>query len=250
MTAYARSLQFLADHSYGKTITPISKFGANTDVDLAAVEDVWTVGGTRTWLSAAVPITAVSASTADNAGQAGALVITIQGLDSNWDEAEADLTMAGASQSAATTASFFRINRAFVKEMGTYHGSNTGAITIQSTTGGVHGQIAAASGQTEQSHYSLATGKTLHLASCYVSGDVTLVITPVLWQATGIDDVSTPFVGAKRKLFGISGLKGHVSHQFDAWPTISGPADVWWSVDAASNNTSVEAGFDGFLTVN
>ena len=133
----------------------VSKFGRNPSIDLGDTEDIWTVGGTKVWLSTAVTMEAISTSGDDAAAPAiGAQIITIQGLDENFDDAEEDIIMNGASASAATTTTFIRISRAFVKQVGTYLGSNIGLITIRiSGAGATQTDIVAGVGQTDQTHF-------------------------------------------------------------------------------------------------
>ena len=223
----------------------VSKFGRNADIDTAAAEDVWTPGGVRTWLTAAVTLEAISADANDTAAGSGAQIITVQGLDGNFAEVEEDITMNGLGASSATSSSFIRVNRAFVKQVGTYHGNNAGTITIRTSGGGAtQADIVAGYGQTEQTHYSLPTGKTAILSGFFVSTDGSKSITPTLWHCPGIDDVTTGFVGAQRKLWGATGLQGHLQHDYESPPRMDGPCDIWWSATVAANNTEVEAGFD------
>ena len=96
----------------------IHKFGRNTDVG-ATEEDVWTVGGVYTWLQAPVNLEAISTSANDTIAGTGARIITVEGLDENWNAISEDIEMNGVSATLPTINGFIRINRVFVKEVGT-----------------------------------------------------------------------------------------------------------------------------------
>lgn len=226
----------------------VSKFGRNPDIDLGAAEDIWTVGGIRTWLSAAATLEAISTSINDTSGGSGAQIITVQGLDGSFLEVEEDITMNGTSATSATSNSFIRVNRAFVKQVGTYRGNNEGDITIRISGGGAtQTNILTAIGQTEQTHYTIPANKDALLMMMYTSVDSTRTATPTLYQIPGADDVSAPYVGALRKVFGLTALNVDEDHKYEAYPKLTGPTDIFWRATVSANNTAVEAGFDLLL---
>ncbi len=226
----------------------VSKFGRNGDIDLAAAEDVWTVGGERAWLSAASALEAVSSSATDTAAGDDARVIMVEGLDENFAYATEAITLNGASASSATSTTFIRVNRVYVTQVGTYGGTNAGTITVRlESAGATQAQIAAGNGQTEQTHYSVAADKTAYMIRHYVNTDSSKSISPTLWQRPGIDSVSAPFVHAKRKLWGATGVAGSSEHIYASYPSVAGPADIWWGCAVSANNTEVEAGYDLYV---
>lgn len=84
----------------------IHKYGFNADID-TSYEIVWEKGGSLT-----LPSSAGTASINSASGNSGCK-ITIQGLDENYNEITEELTL-DSSGDATSTATFLRINRAFV----------------------------------------------------------------------------------------------------------------------------------------
>jgi hypothetical protein len=223
----------------------VSKFGRNLAIANGATAEIWTPGGTRTWLTAADALIATSTSGADTAAGAGAQQITVDGLDDNWEEATEVITMNGLGDSTPTTTQFIRVNRVFVSRMGTYHDNNNGIITVETDVAGTEmAEILAAVGQTEQTHFSVAHNRACLLLGHYISTDSSKVINAAIYQAANVNDVSTPFGGAVRKIWGVTGLQGHTSHHYNAHPLLSGASDIWWEATSFANGTEVEAGFD------
>ena len=112
-------------------ITTQHKFANNPS--LTTIEDVWATGGTYAgWITytAAVRV-AAGGNAADTAAGAGARTVYIEGLDQNWAVANETVTLAGGSASSFTSTTFRRVYRAYVASTGTYHGTNTAAISIQ-----------------------------------------------------------------------------------------------------------------------
>ena len=225
----------------------VSKFGRNPTIDLNDTEDIWTVDGSRTWLSAASTLEAIGGGT-DTAAGAGAQSITLQGLDANFNYYQEDLEMNAGVATAPTSKAFVRINRAFVNRVGTYGGSNTADITIRISGGGaVQTNILTGKGQTEQTHYSVAIGYTALILYVYLTVDGLKTIFGELYQRPGINDVVTPFTQGARKVWGLVGTSGGGERHFHSPVPIVGPADIWWEATSAANGTEVEAGFDLLL---
>jgi len=135
--------------------------------------DVWGSTGRRFVLASAVQHSIVSDSADDDLGGLGAEVVTIGGLDNDWNEITEDVVLNGTS-AVTTTQSFLRVNRAYVKQVGIAPGanvnSNRGNLTIRETgTSTVQAFIEAELGQTQGSHYSVPAGKTAVIMSASVS---------------------------------------------------------------------------------
>lgn len=233
-------------------VTYVSKFGANVDIDTAA-EDVWTPGGSRVWLSAAVTLEVVSTTSSDGTTGTGAREVVVQGLDAAWKNQSATFALTGTTK-VATTHTWLRVNRAYVSSVGTYCGNNTGTLTVRTATtdasGATQTEIRAGIGQTEQTHFSIPISNTLHVMNAWANTDGAKVISPTMWTNRNVNDVTTPFGGAKRKLWGTAGVLGHIQHSWDTFPAIRGPSDVWLASASAANNTEIEAGFDGVIVDN
>lgn len=215
------------------------KFGANVSVGTTR-EDIWSAGGIYPW-----PVTAetvrikVGGNAADTVDGAGARSITIEGLDENWEIATETLVTAGASASAATSTTFYRVYRVHVETSGTYTGVNTGIITIENTTStDVLAEIQAAYGQTQMTQYTVPANKKalLYLPSVTIGtnqrGNARLL------QRQNADTLSAPF-SAKRVLFEADAFVG--SRDFlGVFPIlIQEKTDLWADGVAEASTASI-----------
>jgi hypothetical protein len=131
----------------------IHKFGRNTDIDIAAAEDVIDQGGDYAgWLAAAATPTISSANAADDIGNTGALTVTVSGLDTNYVPQSETVGMDGTT-SVSLANSYIRVFRAFVATAGS-NGTNAGNIDIVSA-GNILARIPAGLGQTLQAIYTI-----------------------------------------------------------------------------------------------
>ena len=149
----------------------VLKFGMNEDVDITSVpEEVWSYGGVYTFPSDVAVVRVASTDANDTSAGTGARTITIQGLDSNYDEVEVDVTMNGTAN-VDTTQTFTRVNRAFVKTAGTSE-YNVGGIRITHQGSGtpVVAEIPATMGQTQQAVYTVPNNHSAYLIE--MSGSV------------------------------------------------------------------------------
>jgi len=127
----------------------VNKFGYNSNISTSE-EDIWAAGGTYSFISTAGTATVTSSNTGDdNDG-----IVTIQGLDSNYNEVSATAVIGG----SATTQTFQRINRCFLStaETGSTNSGNI-TVTVDSTTAAY---IPAGYAQTLQAIYTVPAGKT------------------------------------------------------------------------------------------
>ena len=142
----------------------VHKFGHSTGVDTTE-STVWNGGGNYTFVTTAETIRVKAGGDADDdvAGD-GARTLIVEGLDANWCEISETITLAGTSASASTTLAFLRINRAFIESVGLVQASNTGAITIETTTtNDIMSVIEAERGQTQLGFYSVPEGHSAYL---------------------------------------------------------------------------------------
>ena len=86
----------------------VFKFGYNAEIQNVE-ETIWEDGGIYVYPSSAVAMTVTSASGATDNG----VLVTVQGLDSSYNEISEEVTLAG-SGTATTTATFLRVYRAFI----------------------------------------------------------------------------------------------------------------------------------------
>lgn len=166
---------------------------------------------------------------ADTAGGAGAREITIQGIDSLFAETSEAVATAGAAASAATTATFWRVHRAWVSAAGTYMAANTADVVIEDSGGGADFiTIAAGEGQTQYTGWTVPTGKTAYLLSVHVTVDSNKTANVRVMTRKNIDDVAAPMDSVRLKLFwdGIQS-PGFIYKPYGPELVLDAKEDIW-----------------------
>ena len=146
----------------------VEKFGRNPNV-ATNIETVWEYGGIYEYLTTASQIFIYSASSDDGVGQIGAIKVTVQGLDENYNIISEELTVNG----AGSTLTFFRVYRAFITDAGS-SGYNKGHLIISTQSSGagivladIGGDGTGANfvgyGQTMLALYTVPAGKTAYV---------------------------------------------------------------------------------------
>ena len=146
----------------------VEKFGRNPNV-ATTIETVWEHGGMYEYLTTASQIFIYSASSDDGVGQIGAIKVTVQGLDENYNIISEELTVNG----AGSTLTFFRVYRAFITDAGS-SGYNKGHLIISSQSNGAGIVLAdiggdgtgvnfVGYGQTMLALYTVPAGKTAYV---------------------------------------------------------------------------------------
>ena len=225
----------------------VAKFGRNSDVDMAAVEDVTITGGTITWQTTAQFIEIASDDADDTAAGAGAQQLQIFGLDANFALQDESIELDGTS-TVTSEKRYIRLFRAFTCRTGTYHGSNQGAITLTyATSSDTALTIAADAGQTEFAGYTIPAGKTGYLVSLDINVDSQKTATVSCHQYPNADDVTAPYSGAQRRVLTFDGLTGNNAPPRRTPIEFAAKTDIWWRADAAANHTAVSIDFDILL---
>ena len=212
-------------------VSMVGKFGNNPSIASGATEAI-TFSGAISWLTAATTVRVkAGGNAADTAAGAGAQQITIVGLDSSWNEVSETVATAGASASAATTATFIRVYRAYVGNVGTYTVSNTGNVTIENSAGGTDLiTIQAARGQTQTTQYTVPLGKTAYLTSIFANVDSSKSCDLFMYQRQNADDVTTPFQGV-RLITSFPGLLGTAVRNLQSYPSFPAKTDLWFTAE-------------------
>lgn len=228
-------------------VSSVHKFGANGSVGTVE-EDIWTPGGIYPWPTAAETVRVKAGGDAnDDAAGTGARKVMIEGLDSSFNAVSEEVTLAGASASSPTSASFRRINRAYVTEVGTYTGTNAGQIQIENTTSlAVLADIAASDGQTEMSMYTVPNNFMAYLVGQTVTISGTKDGDARFWQRPGANDVTVPFQ-AKRIVAKVDGLTGEFEEPFRAYVEFAAMTDLWWSGVVDATTTRIATTYDLIL---
>ena len=114
------------------------KFGYNPTVTTAETT-VWTQGGVYAYQASAIQLKISSSSANDTAAGTGARTISVQGLDSAYNEISETVTLNGQTP-VLTANNFLRVNRMFVIAAGS---GNTAAGTIYAGDGTVTAGVPA-----------------------------------------------------------------------------------------------------------
>jgi hypothetical protein len=116
----------------------VTVFGFNSDVDQAQVS-VWPLQSLITFPSSAIQMKVSSTSANDTSAGTGARTVVVEGLDANYNEISETVTLNGQT-AVTTTASFLRINYAYVATAGS---GNSAAGEIYIGTGTVTSGVPA-----------------------------------------------------------------------------------------------------------
>ena len=217
------------------------KFGAVPQLSINTTGTIWDVSNTLyPWTALDTPaIVNVERNDADDNG----LVVTIQGLDSDWNYQEEQITITGADQ--VGTKLWRRVNRAFVTS-GTAV-VNVGDIDIEAGAAGgtTVARITAELGQTLMSVYTIPAGYIGYL----YHGTMTVQSNA---DATG-------FMFVRRNTAGTTFRVGHTfevaggsqyDYTFSFPPPIPEKSDIDVRATVRSNNARVTAAFDILLVEN
>lgn len=245
------------DVSLGRisTESSLNKFGGAIDVDSGVATDVWDGADGATSTDVWVPptaarlhdITSTSANDTNTAGT-GARKVEIQGLDANWDLQTETVNLNGVAN-VATANTYLRIFRMQVTEVGS-GGSNAGIITATAQTDAtVTAAIQIGNNQTLMAIYTVPAGKVLLITKYYygflgntpstTTGNVRLLVADT--QVVG-----TPF--QLKHILPAKGGNPPTEHEFNPYFVVSEKHDIKMHMnDCDSNNSTLYAGFDGYL---
>ena len=249
--SYIGSKDFLIEVQKGNVAghSMVHKFGRNDELPNGSWEVINLLGSTWPILSAATTVRIkAGGNAADTAAGAGAREVTVQGIDSNGDETSETIATAGASASSATTASFWRIHRAWVSSVGTYGSANTAAVTIENSGGGTDLiQIAADEGQTQFAGFTIPSGKTGYLISLHLTVDASKAADFRVFTLNDITDTTAPMASKRLKLY-FDGVLGELRY-VPKGPELSLSAltDIWIEASGGGAGTEVSADFELLL---
>lgn len=152
------------------------KFGQNKDVDSAAGETLWSVGGVWTPIVTPRTLSIVSSSTQDDTGGSGATEVTVYGVLGSGLKGTEVVTLDGQTP-VVTTNTWKGVNRIKVTDGAT----NVGNITATATTEGtVQGYIEATYGITQQMIFTVADNEEAYIDRIYWSTSKTGGSSPIV----------------------------------------------------------------------
>jgi hypothetical protein len=225
------------------------KFGRNENVGTSF--EAISLTGDYQMPTTAQALEIVSTSASDTSAGSGARSVTVQGLDGSFNELTQDVVLNGTTAVAITT-DMTRINRAYVKESGTYAsitaGSHAGDITIRESGGGASWALLSATdyprGQSELGAYSVAAGKNAMLRIVTVSVDNNKAANVMLVKREGSDVASAPYDPA-RIVFELGGITGEsILSTVAPFGPFEGPCDLYFLARVTSGTAEVDIDFE------
>lgn len=230
--------------------TPVVISGRNTDVDLAAAEDIWTGGAVYAPPTAARLHTLVSGSAADASDGTGARTITVIGLDSSFLVQSETVTLNGTT-GVSTTKSYRRILSLRVATAGSGL-ANAGAITATAATDStVSARIEIGKNRSEMAIYTVPAGKTAYFMCWYGSINLSLITGAVdlsLLVKFNCDVSTSVYENICSRGVVATGTSSFTQASAIPFP-INGPADIKIQCAAKADNHDVSAGFELALTL-
>jgi len=229
----------------------VQKYGRNSGVPNGSWEGVLQATAQFNFLTAATTVRVkAGGNAADTAAGAGAQAVTVEGSDNTGAFVSESIELAGASASAVTTASFWRVYRVYITDgrAGTYGGANTDDIVIENGAGGTDLiTILAGEGQSQYAAYAIPLGKTGYLMSITLTADSTKAADFRMYTRSGLTDFTTPFQPKRLKRFW-DGV-GEAIHYHPASPIISMSAltDIWFEAQGSGAVSEVSVDFEILL---
>ena len=213
------------------------KFGRNAACGTSE-ENVAIVGGAAVWLTAESTIRIkAGGGGADGVGQVGARTVWVSCLDDAFAAWTEEITTAGTSASTSTTGTCFRLQRAWIGDVGAYTGFNAAAITLETTGGTAISQIATGEGQTQKTAYTVPAGFTAYFQAFSLSVDSTNGVDFRFYQRRDADDVTVPFTG-KRLILYLAGVQTQTATMIESPPSFPSGTDLWWTCDTTVGSSS------------
>ena len=225
------------------------KFGRNSTIGTSF--EAISLTGDYQMPSTAQALEIVSSDANDTSAGSGARSVTVEGLDASFSEISQDVILNGTTAVALTT-DMARINRAFVKESGTYAsvtaGSHAGDITVQESGGGTGWALLSAAdyprGQSELGAYSVPVGKSAMVRIVTVSVDNNKAANVMLLKREGSNVASAPYLPA-RIVFELGGITGEsILSTVAPFGPFEGPCDLYFLARVTSGSAEVDIDFE------
>ena len=215
--------------------TSVHKFGATPSMAQNTTGTIWDIDDTlypwNAWTTPG-PVTILTVNAGDNNK-----VVTLQGLDENYDLASEDITVSSSGSSTGTQ-TFSRLFRGFVSSGS---GTNVDDITVQ-IGGTTILQINEDFGQTLMSVYTVPSGYTGYLTQLVCS-------TQTLHDITG-NLFIRPFNGVFRVSHTFEVSYDTYFYKFDVPLKITEKSDIDFRASNRTNNSRITAAFDLILLRN
>ena len=228
-----------------KGVTPLFKFGRNTDIDTGtAPEDIISGGGTKLFPTTDSTLSIVSTSANDTTAGTGINTIRIEGLDINFELISEDVVLNGLTP-VITTGSYCRVHRMY----GTLSGSlqAAGGVITVTHSAGIITEIEVGNGQSQDCTYTVPSGYIFLIERLLASLERT---------ASGagselhfeIKSFGSNTWRAQATLSIAAAGTSFMERSTDMWFPVQEKTDIRVrAIQVATNNTSIAASFEGFL---
>jgi hypothetical protein len=172
------SMPYLFDIAEGNVAnhTLFNKYAINDDIDSAAEEDIWCVGGSYVWPAAEMGMEVISSSVEDDPDKGGSVAgtgihkVRIYYLDDEFTEKTEDIFLNGTTAVPTVATDIFRINRIRPLVVGTGLKA-AGNIDVRHLSDApIYSRIATGFTKGRQLIYTVPTGKVLYLYK--ISGSI------------------------------------------------------------------------------
>jgi len=220
----------------------VNKFGRNEDID-GTDEDIWTVGGTLTYLAAAEAMDLTSSNNADVG------TVEVQGLDGTYAMLTENVVLTG-TVASPTTGSFLRVFRMLdISDGGPQGTSQLGSITATSKSAStIQAQIEIGDSQTLMTHYTIPAGKSAYMTRWAFAVDKT---------AAGAEIDFELYVRPEGGVFNLKKHQGltttaqsFADDEFYPYLKIAEKSDIRCTSKSSSTNADVHVSYDMFLRTN
>ena len=225
---------YISDHSFNH------KFGAVPSLAVNTTGSVWDIDDTLyPWTALDTP-TVVNIERNSPADEGH--IVTVQGLDADWNPVEETITIAGTN--TLGTVEFRRVNRAFCADGGA---TNTGNIDIEAGAAGgtTVARISALQGQTLMAVYTVPAGKTGYIYQGVCTAQA---------SADGTGSMMIRYHGQDTfrigHTFEVSGAGGQYTYDFAFPIPIPEKSDIDIRMKSRANNGRYTAAFDILLVDN
>ena len=236
-------------------LSKIHKFGRNDNVGTTFTPV--TIGGIyRTpQVGSATTLRVKAGDANDTAGGSGAQEITLIGIDETGVDFTETLATAGASPSASTTTTVFRLFRAIVTKSGTYGNQTTGShaadIVIENSAGTEDWMTIQYAGfprgQSQCAVYTVPTGKLVFVENFYITTDSNKPVDILLMRRDNALQSSPPYDSVRVH----SEFTGLQNPFFSNLITPLGPfqeyTDIGWMAKVAVGTADVSVEFEILL---
>jgi len=200
--------------------------------------DIWEPGGIRPWLQAPERLQITSDSADDTAAGTGAQGILLEGLDVAGAPIVETIATAGLAVSALTTQSFFRLNQALVRPVGTYGGANAGQLLIETESSILQATIPSGFGRSTHCHVTVPSDQIGLLFGIFPGIDAHKTAVLRLQVRTDAGNIVPPFFPTQR-VFTVPGLLGFVPIASPVAAPIPPFSDIWVAALGESPMTTI-----------